>query len=179
MTLAGWVASCARLLLETGDDNGVCGVQAKTQGLTFYSSQHADELRPLVQTIWEFLLPTLSTTFSEAGSDQLLWQECLQGLVEAACLTCSLGLAFIASTFVRTLANFTSLHEPQSMRMQHAAALRHLLHIPDRVGARPGFATARCARKPRRRLLSAWPVQARICTRTGWSSCGASRAGRS
>lgn len=114
-------------------------MQEKTQGLTFYSAQHPDELRPLVQSIWEFLLPTLSTTFTDAGSDQLLWHECLQGLVEAACLTCCLGLDFIASAFVRTLANFTSLHEPQSMRMLHAHALRQLLTIPDRVGALPAI----------------------------------------
>jgi hypothetical protein len=120
-------------------------MQEKTQGLTFYSAAHPDELRPLVQTIWEFLLPTLSTTFTDAGTDQLLWHECLQGLVEAACLTCCLGLDFIASAFVRTLANFTSLHEPQSMRMLHAHALRQLLTIPDRVGALP---TIHCVTHP-------------------------------
>jgi hypothetical protein len=111
-----------------------CWAQAKTQGLTFYTSQHPDELRPLIQTIWEFLLPTLSTTFSDAWSDQQLWHDCLQGLVEAACLTCSLGLALNTSAFVRTLANFTSLHEPHNMRMPNVHALRKLLSIPDRVG---------------------------------------------
>jgi hypothetical protein len=53
-------------------------VQEKTQGLQFYSAQHPDELRPLVQSLWEFVLPTLATTFSDAGADQLLWQQCLQ-----------------------------------------------------------------------------------------------------
>ena len=59
----------------------------------------------------------------------------MQGLVEAASLACALGLDFISAAFVRTLANFTGLHEPQSMRMPHAHALRQLLTIPDRVGA--------------------------------------------
>jgi hypothetical protein len=114
-------------------------MQEKTQGLTFYSSQHPDELRPLVHTIWEFLLPTLSTTFSDARSDQQLWHDCLQGIVEAACLTSSLNLAFNTSAFVRTLANFTSLHEPHKMRMPNVHALRKLLLIPDRVGQRPNM----------------------------------------
>lgn len=53
-------------------------LQEKTQGLTFYSAADPGELRPLVQTLWEFVLPTLATTFSDAGADQLLWQQCLQ-----------------------------------------------------------------------------------------------------
>ena len=60
-------------------------VQEKTQGLTFYSASHPGELRPLVQSLWEFVLPTLSTTFSEAGSDQLLWQQCLQVRLGSLC----------------------------------------------------------------------------------------------
>jgi hypothetical protein len=59
----------------------------------------------------------------------------VQGLVEASCLTCCLDLDLVSAAFVRTLANFTSLHDPQAMRMQHAHALRQLLTIPDRIGA--------------------------------------------
>ena len=67
----------------------------------------------------------------------------MQGLTEAACLASCLDLDFIAAAFVRTLANFTALHEPQRMRMPHAHALRHLLLLPDRVGAPPAFLPAR------------------------------------
>lgn len=112
-------------------------LQEKTQGLQFYSASHPDELRPLVQSVWEYILPTLAKTFSEAGTDPGLWRECLQGLVEATCLTGALGFVFITSAFVRTLANFTSLHEPQSMQIQNAHALRHLLTVPERIGVPP------------------------------------------
>lgn len=109
-------------------------MQEKTQGLQFYSASHPEELRPLVQSVWEYILPTLAKTFSEAGADPGLWRECLQGLVEATCLTAALGFSFITSAFVRTLANFTSLHEPQNMAVQNAHALRHLLSVPERIG---------------------------------------------
>lgn len=114
--------------------DAVLAVQEKTQGLQFYSASHPDELRPLVQSVWEYILPTLAKMFSEAGADPGLWRECLQGLVEATCLTAALGFSFITSAFVRTLANFTSLHEPQSMQIQNAHALRHLLSVPERIG---------------------------------------------
>jgi hypothetical protein len=113
----------------------ICIMQEKTQGLTFYSASHPDELRPLIQSIWEYVLPTLSKAFSAAGADSIVWRECLQGLLEAACVTAVLGFSFISSTFIRTLANFTSLHEPQNMHMQNAHALRQLLLAPERIGA--------------------------------------------
>ena len=53
-------------------------IQEKTQGLQLVAAQYGDELRPLVQSLWEFTLPTLATAFSDAGTDQLLWHECLQ-----------------------------------------------------------------------------------------------------
>lgn len=105
----------------------------KTKNLTFYPAQDPHEARPLVEAIWEYVLPTLSTLFSESP-DQLLLNECLQGLVEASCLTCGLHLSFISAAFIRTLANFTSLHEPHNMKIKNAHALRQLLTIPERVG---------------------------------------------
>lgn len=111
-------------------------VQEKTQGLTFYSASHPDELRPLMQSVWEYVLPTLSQAFSSAGLDATVWSECIQGLAEAGCITAVLGFRFISSAFIRAVANFTSLHEPQLMSMQNAHALRQLLHVPQRIGAR-------------------------------------------
>lgn len=112
-------------------------MQEKTQGLNFYSASHPDELRPLMQSVWEYVLPTLSQAFSSAGVDATVWSECIQGLSEAGCVTAVLGFRFISSAFIRAVANFTSLHEPQLMSMQNAHALRQLLHIPQRIGAYP------------------------------------------
>ena len=90
-----------------------------------------------MQSVWEYVLPTLSQAFSSAGVDATVWSECIQGLSEAGCVTAVLGFRFISSAFIGAVANFTSLHEPQLMSMQNAHALRQLLHIPQRIGAYP------------------------------------------
>jgi len=103
-------------------------LKEKARGQQFYVTTDPDALRPLVAFAWEYLLPMLSTFFTDSA-DQLLTNECLAGLVAASCLACAMGIRFEATAFINTLAKFTCLHEPGTMQVRGATGFATSLAI--------------------------------------------------
>ncbi|EFN54845.1 hypothetical protein CHLNCDRAFT_35815 [Chlorella variabilis] len=108
-------------------------LRRKAKGVTFFEARDGEAIRPMLDVAWAPLLGAFSVLFEEYD-DEYFVGLCLEGFVSSVWLTSVLDVEMLRSTFVTSLARFTMLHSPASMRLKHARAFRALLIVAEQNG---------------------------------------------
>ncbi|XP_043689203.1 brefeldin A-inhibited guanine nucleotide-exchange protein 5 [Telopea speciosissima] len=105
----------------------------KNQGVkrgVFYTAQHIELVRPMVEAVGWPLLATFSVTMEE-GDNKPRVILCMEGFRAGIHITRVLGMDTMRYAFLTSLVRFTFLHAPKEMRSKNVEALRTLLTLCD------------------------------------------------
>ena len=108
-------------------------LREQAKGAKFYEAKDSEAVRPMIDVAWAPTLGALSVLFEGEDNDFFVAQ-CLGGFEAAIGLTSRLNMTMLQSTFISSLARFTTVHAPSRMRVKHALAFRALLHVADAEG---------------------------------------------
>lgn len=108
-------------------------LREKAKGVTFFEAHDGEAIRPMLDVSWAPLLGAFSVLFEE-HDDEYFIGLCLEGFISSVRLTSLLDVAMLRTTFVASLARFTMLHSPASMKLKHARAFRALLVVAEQNG---------------------------------------------
>ncbi|PSC72251.1 brefeldin A-inhibited guanine nucleotide-exchange 2-like [Micractinium conductrix] len=108
-------------------------LREKAKGVTFFEAHDSEAIRPMLDVSWAPLLGAFSVLFEEQDDEYFIGL-CLEGFVSCVRLTSLLDVVMLRNTFVTSLARFTMLHSPASMKLKHARAFRALLIVAEQNG---------------------------------------------
>ncbi|XP_010246071.1 PREDICTED: brefeldin A-inhibited guanine nucleotide-exchange protein 5 isoform X2 [Nelumbo nucifera] len=96
----------------------------------FYTAEHIEIVRPMVEAVGWPLLATFSVTMEE-GENKPRVLLCMEGFRAGIHMTRVLGMDTMRYAFLTSLVRFTFLHAPKDMRSKNVEALRTLLSLCD------------------------------------------------
>ncbi|XP_038699983.1 brefeldin A-inhibited guanine nucleotide-exchange protein 5-like isoform X2 [Tripterygium wilfordii] len=96
----------------------------------FYTVEHIEIVRPMVEAVGWPLLATFSVTMEE-GENKPRVVLCMEGFKAGIHITYVLGMDTMRYAFLTSLVRFTFLHAPKEMRSKNVEALRTLLALCD------------------------------------------------